>query len=575
MDNSNPLTLNINSKLSGNINIAKPKKIVAKAGTSVAILLLIFSILQTKLFFGDYGLINCLPPTFFIALSILVGCSIILWDDSEENNNILIIQFIIFLLGLWLIPFIIEQVPSRTSYACEGYVDYIVRYGALNPEIVFYHNWPAFSIFNDILVDGLGITDLTKLMGITPFILNCFYFLALYTMRPFMLKHNIEKAWWPTVWIFFIANYFGQDYFSPQGMVFFLFLLFIGLLLVHKETDSNANGWRGTILKLLLFSSITISHALTSMLTLVVVFVLNFRRDKWLNSFFLLIMFVFTAWTIYGAFSYLSGHVEGLLREALNLDLYFSQNVEKVGGSRGNMNINTVAFYFTLVFLIFSALGWLTAKKGLIKDTFTRLGIACVFLLGIPYNGEIVERFLLYSLLPLSFFAFNFFRNNKKLASYGLFICLVISIPLNFAIHYGNEQYNYVSPAELTSTQYILEKVDHEFELVSQHDPIFEQRNLERLTVILTSTSHLEGPKIEGPWSKGKNVTQYVSIGRGTWIYFTRFLTEEDRSHLRTIESFLQNSTSYERIYANNDNSIYIYKGEGSGAKNPNIKAKF
>ena len=485
------------------ISTSKNKKIVSKIGTSIAILLLTYSVLAIKLVFGNYGLIHSFPATFFIALSLLVLCSAILWNDPRKNNAILTIQFITFLAGIWLVPFICELVPSRTSYTGAGFVDYIVRYGTLNPEVAFYHNWPAFSVLNAILVNALGLTDLTKLMGLTPFFSNCFYFLALCLLRRFMSNQNLATLWWPMVWVFFIANYIGQDYFSPQGLAYFLFLLFVGLLFVSKETDGYASGSNGEILKLLLFLSITISHAVTSMITIAVIFALTFRREKWYNSFLITSIIILSAWTFYGSIVYFNGHILGIIHQALNFDSTLNNNVSLLG-SNDALQVQKVSFYYTLVLLSLYALGWVTTRQGFAKNCFTMLGSVPLFLIFIPYGGEMKLRVILFSLLPIAFFSSSFFRNRRGLASYVFILFLILSIPLHIIIHYGGEEYNYVSSAELNAANFLSAKATHEFEIITENDPIFRQCDLERFAVILTSLSTLENGKFIGPWSKNK-----------------------------------------------------------------------
>lgn len=560
MNDSKYLTPSIESEFHSIIISTMNKSRVAKIGTSIAILALAYSVLTTKLSFGSFGLIHSLPFTFFIAMSLLVVSSAILWNDPEKNTTILTIQIIAFLAGLWLVPFVIEHVPSRTSYTCAGFAEYIVRYGMLNPDVAFYHNWPAHSILCATLVKVLGITDLTTLMGLTPFFSNCFYLLSLCLLRRFMYNQGLINAWWPVVWIFFIANYLGQDYFSPQGMAYFFFLLFVGLLLISRETDSYASSSSGKIIKLLLFCSMTVAHPLTPIITCVTVFTLNFRHQKWVSSLFIPIAVILVAWTFYGASVYFNGHIEGFLHEAFNLGMSFDQNVVRVG-TTGDEQVDKVSFYYTLIIMILYLLGWLTTKKGSLKDTFTRLSIIPLFLpFFISYGGEMIVRVLLFSLLPIAFFSSYFLGKRKDLATYAFVLFLVVSIPLHIVSHYGNEEYNYVSQTERETANFLFSNAADQYEIVTENDPIFRQNNLERFAVILTSTSYLKDGKISGHWSKYQNATQYAVISRGTLVAYQRFKVDTDIDKLKNLDIFLKTSTNYGRIYTNGESMMYIFK---------------
>lgn len=559
MNSSNYLTPSTKNEFHGIIINNEIKRIIAKVGTSVAILLLTYTVLTTKLFFGSFGLIHSLPFTFFIAMCLLVVSSVILWNDPERSTPILTIQLITFLAGLWLIPFLIELVPSRTSYTCAGFVEYIVQYGTLNPDVAFYHNWPAHSILCATLANVLGITDLTKLMGLTPFFSNCFYFLSLCLLRPFIYKQGLITAWWPMVWVFFIANYLGQDYFCPQGMAYFFFLLFVGLLLLSWERDSYASKSSGNIMKLLLFCSMTAAHPLTPIVACVTVFILNFRRQKWFSSLFMPIIVILVAWTLYGASVYFNGHIGGFLHEAFNLGMSFDQNIVRVG-TTGDGQVDKVSLFYTLILVMLSLLGWLTTKPGLLKDVFTRLFIVPLFLpFFVSYGGEMIVRVLLFSLLSIAFFSSSFLRKRKALATYAFILFLMFSIPLHIISHYGNEEYNYVSQAERDTANFIFGNIIDRYEIVTENDPIFRQNNLERFAVILTSTSYFKDGKIVGHWSRSQNDTQYAVISRGTWVAYNRFKGDKDMDKLKSLDIFLKTSTSYGCIYANGESMMYIF----------------
>jgi len=555
------LTQNIEKKPFKIISTLETKRQIAKVGTSVAILLLTYSVLTTELRFGSLGLIHSLPFTFFIAMSLLVACSVLLWNEPDKNNRIITIQLIIFLAGLWLVPFLIELSPNRSSYICVGFIDYIIRHGTLNPEVAFYHNWPAHSILCATLANVLGITDFSILIGLTPFFSNCFYFLALCLLRRFMRNEGLATAWWPMVWIFFIANYIQQDNFIPQGMAYFLFLLFVGLFLLSRSADSYASGSNGTLIMLLLFFSMTIAHTITPLIACITIILLDFRRRKYVSPLFIPAMVILVAWTIYGAIVYFSSHMGGFLNEAFNMEMSFQQNVVRVGAT-GDYLVDQVSIYYTAVLLVLSMLGWLTTNPGRLKASFTRLSIAPLFLPFFhTYGGEMITRTLLFLLLPVAFFSSTFFRNKRVLAFHGIIIFLIIATPLHIISHYGNEEYNYISPAERVAADFFFEKRIHIFEIVTENDPIFRQRDLECFVVVLTSASTLRNNKIIGHWSKWEGDPQYAVISRGTWVAYRRFKSDVDRSKLRNLESFLQTSTSYGCIYANNDSKIYTYNG--------------
>ena len=57
----------------------------------------------------------------------------------------------------------------------------------------------------------------------------------LYLAPMFLLVRHMRASWrakWTGVWIFVLSGWVGQDYFSPQGFTYLLYLVFVAILLV-------------------------------------------------------------------------------------------------------------------------------------------------------------------------------------------------------------------------------------------------------------------------------------------------------------------------------------------------------
>ena len=538
---------------------------VSKLGTIIAIVFLIHSIFSFKLSFGEFGLIHSLSLTFFLGIVLLLVSSVILWTNPTTNNGLIFAQLLIFMAGLWLTPFLYEHSPDRTSYAMIGFVDYIIRNGTLNPEVCFYHNWPAHSILFAILSKILGLSDPLIITGITPFFTNLFYFLALCLFRKFLFFEARQEIWWPFVWIFFIINFIGQDSFCPQGMAYFLFLMFIALfLLLQTKYNNYSKTVEGNILRIILFCSLTITHILTPIVIVIIILIFTLYHfmlyeKKVPNYLFILSLIVFVSWTTYGAVSYFEAHLWQFIREALNFEEFFQHNVARVG-STGDTSIDQISVFFTIIVLILSFAGWLITHSGLLKKCFTILSITPFILAPFfVYGGEILARVFLFLYLPVAFFSSAFLRN-LKIFTWGISVFLVVAIPLHIISHYGNEEYRYVSSAERKAASFFFEKRAKDFEVVSENDPLFRQRDLEHFAVVLISASRWENEKITGPWSKGKDVPQYVAITRGTFVNYERF--KGDTNKIITFENLLRAEPSYICIYSNNDGTMYAFKDD-------------
>ena len=118
-------------------------------------------------------------------------------------------------------------------------MDYILRHGAVDPMInvsAIYHNWPGFFAGSALLTAFAGRENLLTIASWAPFAFNL---MNLVVLR-FVLRGLTQdkRLVWLSLWFFFLINWVGQDYFSPQAMAYVLYLACIGLLI------RGVTGWR-------------------------------------------------------------------------------------------------------------------------------------------------------------------------------------------------------------------------------------------------------------------------------------------------------------------------------------------
>lgn len=180
---------------------------------------------------NDLGLISIFPTSIIIAyFLILLGFTIALvyFSDSE----LLLLAYILLLV------FMLHGTPQllyntlRYSWAWKhvGIVDYIVRHGAINPQIAtldVYHNWPGFFTWNALFTQLADLPSAQIYAGWAPAFFEVLFVIGLIAL--FRLLTPNKKLQYLSVWIFVLANWVGQDYFSPQATTFFMF---IGLLVL-------------------------------------------------------------------------------------------------------------------------------------------------------------------------------------------------------------------------------------------------------------------------------------------------------------------------------------------------------
>ena len=87
-------------------------------------------------------------------------------------------------------------------------------------------------------------------------------------------------------------------------------------------------------------------------------------------------------------------------------------------------------------------------------------GIYSIVLVAGPYQGEIISRVLGLSMLFLAYFAAT--NLNARLLAVPLVAFLILAPALFVTTAYGNERYDYVSPAEIHGVQFFHDKKPEE-----------------------------------------------------------------------------------------------------------------
>ncbi len=524
------------------------------------------TILTNKLSFGTLGLIYSFNIFYYFGITLLIigfGFSLI---PQKIPKGLAFFYLVMFLVYLWLVPFLVKMCPTRTSYTCYGFVDLILRTGFFDPTIAFYHNWPGFSIFFSALFMLTKINTIDFVLGLTPFVSTLLCVIVIYHFFNYFFNNNTRFIFSACV-IFIFSNYVGQDFFSPQGFAFLIYVISISLLFRLNIRKYTLDKTKTVFLFFILFGTLIISHLLTSLFCILSVIIFEiFSKNKLRKYSTTLISIILVgAWTIYGAFEYFQAHIVSFLKEAFTFNLSFEQNVAHVG-SGGDQITDIIVILFTVLLYLFAIIGWFTTKKNYIKKIFTLFILAPILLpIFYSYNGEMLARAVLFSLIPLSFFiTLAFFRKNEANSRYYLKIilfCIVLLIftPLHLTSHYSTDEYNYIAPSEKAQVSFFRHFEKNTYELISQNDPLYRYNNIENFSIVLLSKSNLDTEMISGPWSKDQSLPQYAAITRSTIQYFKSFMGESENTHLHEVIDFLDNSTHYDLIYSSSDDG-YLYK---------------
>jgi hypothetical protein len=454
--------------------------------SAISALCLTIGVAGSSLELNDIGLAKSFPVSFYLGLLLLPLASACLWLTNRKVDGIVLAQLLVLLTVIWLVPYFLEETARfRSSYKNYSAVDWLVRGDGFAPDVVVYHNWPFFPVITSAAMKVTGISP-TQLMGLFPFVIQLAYLFPLtYLLRVFRPSGN---TWWAGVWFFYLFNWTGQDYFSPQAFAFFLFLSLLALFAHITARNGGVFQTRTMALFLALYGCIVLTHVLTAGIIVAMVAMLTLGRQLKQRSVLVAATVMFIAWQLYGASSFFHFSEDRIEDNILDLQDFFNLNVgSRLAGSPDHILVGRLRMAITLIaggvaltcflmriteredrrnlFLIRRGADttWQAITSLRIRNlmyiwqpapfaVFCFLGLVMVAPLYV-YGGEMLIRSLLFSLPAFALLVAGAFAwRTPAIAVVAMF---AIVAPLHMVARYGNELYDYVSPAEVQGFNYV------------------------------------------------------------------------------------------------------------------------
>ncbi|MGW6498072.1 hypothetical protein [Nonomuraea angiospora] len=464
------------------------------------------------------GLISALPTTAFIAILIMIVSFFVTVAQSTDRKFLLLFQIAAITFALHGAGALVATAPRfPTAYIHAGFVEFISRTGESAISIDARMGWPGFFALFAFVTKAAGITDLTPILQWTPLVSNLLYLL------PFVLILRqvvaTTRARWFAALLFVLVQWIGQDYFSPQGFTFALYLAFIAILLrwfgrVEQRTKpippkglrkllgkldamtpgelANTGTYRADKLLMLmmllaLFVASVASHQITPFMMLgVVTAFLIFKRTSltWGLPFFLGLLVL--AWISYMTVGFWSSQIGAIFGG-------FGRILQNIGNSTGDRIegsdpahalVLQARLGILVVILSLAATGLFRRfRRGVFDRSALILLCVPVLALGLQsYGGEIGLRIYMFALPGACLLAaYAFFPNlpadsadvreetvplrkrnvrfnpqlTKKL-SVVLAACFAVLFAFAFLLaRYGNEKFERVTTGEVAALHYV------------------------------------------------------------------------------------------------------------------------
>jgi len=238
---------------------------------------------------GEWGLLPQLPVVWFVAVAALAIAGIAAFRAGALAGMAECVVVLVALLhGTTAVAYAVPR--FSWTYKHLGVTDYLLAHGHFSKSIDIYHNWPGFFSLAAYLCKVAGVTDPMTLLRWCPAVIGIASVLVLRFF--FGALTDDGRILWGSVTIFVVANWIGQDYFSPQSVAFVMGFGVLGLLLrtvaIPERLEFTVGRRERAVtaaLALLAFFAVTCTHQLTPYLLLpgiVIASVVGGIRPRWI-----------------------------------------------------------------------------------------------------------------------------------------------------------------------------------------------------------------------------------------------------------------------------------------------------
>ncbi|MEC4020757.1 lipopolysaccharide biosynthesis protein, partial [Streptomyces sp. H27-D2] len=540
---------------------------------------------------GGLGLVAVLPRATLLGAALLVvafACT--LWLD-RQRRLLLTVLLLVTVVSLHALPAVLEGEPRfATAWQHVGFLDFIERTGSAVPDLDARWSWPGFFAAAAFVARACGVNDLTEVLRWWPLTIQLLYLAPL-----MLLLRSVRASWrakWTAAWLFVLCGWVGQDYFSPQGFTYLLYLAFVGILLVwfreprvlagkrlpgEMEVESVGRAQRVVLLAVLivLFAATVAAHQLTPFMMLGVLTLLVLVRRSSLYGLPLLFGVLVVVWIGLLAEPYWSGHFDELFGGVGGVGGNVSSSVS--GRIEGGDSVHKLVLYSRVALaggiMAFACYGVLRRRAAGFTER-SLLVLTFVPFLGFgmqSYGGEMALRVFMFALPGACVLAALAVFPRVPTARRGLgpIAALLAGLLLmgGFLVaRWGNEAFERVRPGEVAAMEYVYEHDKPTARLLWMSDDIIENvtpaipwgaQGMERVQyepTLAPPDPVLVNPLVKALRKAGPN--SYLMISRGQSVYLSMDVGYSPTWEQR-LRRTLDQRPELKRVLANDDAVLY------------------
>ncbi|GAA3369479.1 hypothetical protein GCM10020367_12340 [Streptomyces sannanensis] len=436
---------------------------------------------------GGLGLISVLPAATLLGAALLIlSFASLLWLN-RPRTVLLTVVLLATVVSLHGLPAVLEAEPRfATAWQHLGFMDYIDRSGTAVPDLDARWSWPGFFALATFVAKACGVSDMTEVIRWWPMTIQLLYLPPL-----FLLTRALRASWrakWTGAWIFVLSGWVGQDYFSPQGFTYLLYLAFVAVLLVwfreprmlwarrrpgEAEVRPARRLEKAVLLLVLvaLFAGTVPAHQLTPFVMLGVLTALVLLGRSELRGLPLLFGVLVVVWVGFFAEPYWSGHFDELFGGVGGVGGNVTSSVS--GRIEGGNSTHKLVLYSRVAMagsvMALACYGWWRRRENGYAER-ALLVLAFVPFLGFgmqSYGGEMALRVFMFALpgaallCALALFprtgvtAAERDKDRVSLAPLAALMAGLVLLGGFLVARWGNEPFERIRPGEVAAMEYV------------------------------------------------------------------------------------------------------------------------
>ncbi|MEU6659186.1 lipopolysaccharide biosynthesis protein [Streptomyces sp. NPDC046821] len=553
------------------------------------------------------GLISVLPLATLVGAALLVAVfAALLWLE-RPHTWLLLITLVATLVSLHALPAVIEAEPRfATAWQHLGFMEYIDRTGSAVPDLDARWSWPGFFAAATFVAKACGVTDMTGVVRWWPLAMQ-----LLYLAPMFLLTRSMRAGWrarWTGLWIFVLSGWVGQDYFSPQGFTYLLYLAFVAILLVwfraprvlwtrrrpgELEVEPAGRDQRAVLLLVLigLFAATVPAHQLTPFVMLGVLTVLVLVGRCELRGLPMLFTVLVAVWVSFLAEPYWSGHFDDLFGGLGGVGGNVTSSVS--GRIQGGSPLHKLVLYARVLLaggvMAFACLGWLRRRVAGYQER-SLLVLTFVPFLGFgmqSYGGEMALRVFMFALPGAALLGgLALFpragvtvrereRDRWSLAPLAALLAGLVLMGGFLVARWGNEPFERIRPGEVAAMDYVYSHDDPTVRLLWMSNNTVDNvtpampwgaRDMEKVQYVPTlapTDPVLVSGLVKALKDAGPN--SYLIVNKSQAVYLQMDVGYANSWDTRLLEN-LDRRPELKKVFTNADATMYALRKQPGGA---------